>query len=177
MSKQKKEEGQRPKRDYINVYFIENHIQNEKVNIFLSEKYNEVEEELKKSKSDKIESKKFSYIYTIYNFKVYTTKVKEKKLDIKIKIEADKGYKFEFNINITDFVRDLFLYDFKYEKANDFNPPLSINLNNMQQFDIYLTFLRKTLKALQSSFENEDFIFSTQNIFMGSEKNMNFLFI
>ena len=175
MSKQKKEEVQRPKRDFINVYFIESHIQNEEVNIILSEKYNEIEEELKQSKSDKIESN-HKYIYTIYNFKVYTTKVKEKKLDIKIKIEGDKGYKFEFNINITDFVRDLFLYDFKYEKANDFNPPLSINLNNMQQFDIYLTFLRKTLKALQSSFENEDFIFSTQKLFMGTEKKYEFSF-
>ena len=163
MSKQKKEEGQRPKRDFINVYFIENHIQNEKVNIILSEKYNEADE-LKQSKSGKIESNHNSYIYTIYNFKVYTTKVKEKKLDIKIKIEGDKGYKFEFNINITDFVRDLFVYDFKYEKADDFNPPLSVNLNNIQQFDIYLTFLRKTLKAVQNSFENEDFIFSTQKL-------------
>ena len=98
MSKQKKEADQRPKRDFINVYFIENHIQNEKVNIILSEKYNEADE-LKQSKSDKIESN-HSYIYTIYNFKVYTNKVKEKKLDIKIKIEGDKGYKFEFNINI-----------------------------------------------------------------------------
>ena len=175
MSKQKKEEGQRPKRDFINVYFIENHIQNEKVNIILSEKYNEADE-LKQSKSGKIESNHNSYIYTIYNFKVYTTKVKEKKLDIKIKIEADKGYKFEFNINITDFVRDLFVYDFKYEKADDFNPPLSVNLNNIQQFDIYLTFLRKTLKAVQNSFENEDFIFSTQKLLLGAEIKYEFSF-
>jgi hypothetical protein len=93
---------------------------------------------------------------------VYTKKIKDKKIDIKIKIEGDKGYKSEFNINIKDFERDLFLYDFKYEKVKNVQSPKSIDLNYIQIFEIYVSFLRKTLKKVQNTLENEYFIFSTQ---------------
>ena len=159
MSNQKKEKEENPQRDFINVYFIENHIQTETVSISLSKNYNEAGE-LNTALTNTVESEP-NYKYTIYCFKVYTKKIKGKKIDIKIKIEGDKGYKSEFNINIKDFERDLFLYDFKYEKVKNVQPK-SIDLNYIQIFEIYVSFLRKTLKKVQNTLENEYFIFSTQ---------------
>ena len=160
MNIQKKEKEENPKRDFINVYFIENHILTEVVSISLSKNYNEAGE-LNTELINIVESEP-NYKYTIYCFKVYTKNIKDKKINIKIKIEGDKGYKSEFNINIKDFEKDLFLYDFKYEKVKNVQSPKSIDLNNIQIFEIYVSFLRKTLKKLQNTPENEYFIFSTQ---------------
>ena len=107
MSNQKKEKEENPQRDFINVYFIENHIQTETVSISLSKNYNEAGE-LNTALTNTVESEP-NYKYTIYCFKVYTKKIKGKKIDIKIKIEGDKGYKSEFNI-ILKILKEIFFF-------------------------------------------------------------------
>ena len=174
MSNPKKEQGQKQKRDFISIFFIENHIQTENVNIRLSENNKEAYE-FNSVQTKEIESNP-NYKYIIYTFKINNSEVKGKKLDIKLKIEGNKGYKSEFNINITDFERNQFIYDFKFIKEKDGELPSSIALDQVQQFDIYLTFIRKELKKIQNSQENEDFIFSTQKLLIGPGKKYEFSF-
>ena len=182
MSNQKQDQDQKQKKDFQFVYFIENHIMTEPAIIVLARNYNEVEE------LEVVEEKEYGpnskYKYRIYRLKILTLKIDKKakynNLEIKIKLENKDGKAFENKIEISDFERDIFIYDFKFDKIKEsfkeIEPPKSINFDHIQQFDIYIDYLRKKLKALQSSKENEDFIFSTQKLLIGKEKKYLFSF-
>lgn len=183
MSKPKQDPDEIRQKEYIFVYFIENHIKSEDTEVALAETYNEAGD-LEVGDQKDIESNA-DYKYTIYRFKIYIQKVKEnakKKIEIKIKLKNNAGNQFVSQIKIEnkDFEMDNFIYDLKFEKPKDLEeeikPPNSINLNHIQQFDIYVEYLRKKINILQSSKVNADFIFSTQKLLIGPTIKYQFSF-
>ena len=99
-------------------------------------------------------------------------------MELFLKIVLEK--KFENKITISDYSRDCFIYDFKFENTTEngviVEPPLSLNLNHDLQFEIYLHYIRTTLNLKQYSKENEDFISSTLKLLIGSGKKYEFSF-
>ena len=170
-------------KDFQYIYFIENHIISETSNIIVSHHYAEtIELEIVE---DKIHEYYKNFKYIIYRFKIFTSKLlsklkEKKKLEIIFKLKNSAGNIFENKIIITDFYRDIFIYDFKFKELKGWfktiKPPISINFNHTQQFEIYLDYIRKKLKLLQNTKENEDFIFSTQKLLIGESKKYEFSF-
>ena len=135
-------------REYQYVYFVENHIKS--THIFIELSRNQiVADNLECVKTDikEINSKDI-YIYSIYRFRFYSSRIKEidseikknlyilkgnmpnnwdiqfnhieaKNYDIAIELMDEKGDKFEKIINIKDFENDIFLFDFKFDKISD----------------------------------------------------------
>ena len=169
-----------PIREYKYVYFIESHNLNEAVEIKLSMDYVEAKE-LKCVFSDIKKDDKKEYTYSIYRFDLYPPKnnVKEKKKEIVINLVNQEDNNFDGIISIQDFTRDTFIYDFKFNKVSEWgisiDPPESYKFNHIEQFEIYLDYLRK-LKIKQKDQENLDFILSTQCLLVGKGKTFLFSF-
>lgn len=174
-------------KDFKYVYFIENHNISEKVKIYFSKYYYPEADELLNIFQNVYEYTNNKFLYTIYRFKIYPSNILskqkqniKKKFDVKIKLENEKGCEFEKIITITNFGIDNFIYDFQFEKHQvlflTFIPPDSFKFNHEQQFDIYVKYLRQTLKLKQNSKENKDLILSTQNLIIGKGKKYFFSF-
>ena len=167
-------------REYKYVYFIESHNLNEDKDIKLSMDYEEAKE-LKCVFCDIKEEDKKKYKYSIYRFDLYPPKnnAKEKKKEIKINL-ANQDSNFDGIISIQDFTRDTFIYDFKFNKFSEWgisiDPPESYKFNYIEQFEIYLDYLRNKLKVKQKDQENLDFILSTQCLLVGKGKTFLFSF-
>ena len=189
-------------RKFQYVYFIENHIEEARVFIDLSKKQI-VADNLECVKIDKkIIGSKDIYIYSIYRFRFYSSrdkgtdfKLKEdiskhldiqngqkevKSYDITIELkDLDKNDKFEKAIKIKDFEKDIFIFDFKFDKQYgwfvDKDPPKSYSFSLEEQFLIYVDFLRNgNMKLKQKSRQNLGLILSIQEIL--EEKNKKFKF-
>ena len=135
-------------REFQYVYFIENHIETSHVKVELSRKQTVADNlECVKINQKEIDSKD-NYFYSIYRFRLYSSriienfskikeniaKVKEnisKRLDIQFKqkeiksyditiemIDEDKKDKFEKTIKIKNFQYDMFVFDFKFDKSS-----------------------------------------------------------
>ena len=132
-------------REFQYVYFIENHISTSNVLLELSRKQT-VADNLECVKiAQKEKREKEIYIYSIYRFRFYSSRVKEnfskikeniskakenisKDLDIQFKPKEPKSYeitiemkdenqeKFEKKIEITDFEKDIFIFNFQFDK-------------------------------------------------------------
>ena len=162
-------------RDYIYVYFIENHIENSQAKIELSKNYLGAND-LKIVNTDILDKGK-KYLCTIYRFRIYPTQIeKEKKTDFNISIRlTDKSQnKFDSKIMINRFDIDTFVYDLKFDSKSgwtgNIKPPSSFALSYEEQFNYYVQYLRIILKLKQSSKQNEGLILSTLHILSGEKK-------
>ena len=135
-------------REYQYVYFIENHIETAHLIIELS-RNQVVADNLECIKMDRKEiNSKEIFIYSIYRFRFYSSRIKNidseikenlfklkdnipkhwdiqykqeeaKNYDIIIELTDEKNVKFEKIINIKDFKNDIFIFDFKFDKYNN----------------------------------------------------------
>ena len=162
--------------DFQYIYFIENHKQDSPVNIYLDKKSSEAYE-LEKVHHNLYEQNQ-RFIYTIYRFKIFNQKYKKNKnLEIKIILEDINETKFESRIFINYLTdRSIFIYDLKFGKVSLIEPPLSINFSHIQQFEIYINYIRKKLKLKQNDKESIDLIISTQRLLIDPEKKYSFSF-
>ena len=168
-------------RDYIYVYFIENHIDNSQAKIELSKNYVGVND-LKIVSTDILDKGK-KYVCSIYRFKIYPTQIeKEKKTGFNISIRLiDKSQnKFDSKIMINRLDIDTFVYDLKFDSKSgwigNIKPPLSFDLSHEEQFNYYAQYLRIILKLKQGSKQNEGLILSTLQILSG-ENSYTFSFL
>ena len=191
-------------REFQYVYFIENHIETTHVFIGLSKKQIAADNlECLYIDNKEIGSKDI-YIYSIYRFRLYSFRIKEKDFkltediskhsdiqvgqkeiksyDITIELkDEDKNDKFEKAITIKDFEKDIFIFDFKFDKQNGWifnkDPPKSYYFSLEEQFHIYIDFLRNRYKKLkQKSRQNYGLILSIQKILEEKNKKFNFTF-
>ena len=197
-------------REFQYIYFIENHIETSRVKLFLSRKQT-VADNLECVKvNQKEKGQKEIYIYSIYRFKFYSSRVKDnfakikeniakakenisKHLDIQFKYKDGKAYditiemedeneeKFEKKLSIKDFEKDIFIFDFKFDKNRgwilDKEPPKSYSFTLEEQFLIYVDFLRNGyIKLKQQSRQNYGLILSVQSLLVGKDKKFNFTF-
>ena len=159
------------------VYFIENHIKNSINNIYLSNNNNNEVREL-----EKVEEKSFDldprFIYAIYVFKIYISKNEMEEQTIEINLQDTNNNIFKSKIIINDLLRNIFYYDFKFDKNiclnKEIEPPMFINLTHIQQFEIYINYIRNNLKLNDNL--SLDLIFSTQNLLIAPGQKYTFLF-
>ena len=166
-------------RDYRYIYFIENHINTSQINIKLVKEAGNLEiihQDLYKN-ADKC------YIINIFRFKIYPSKInldKYKKYQVDIILKDAKTNEFKTTITIDNLKIDSFIFDFKFDiiKGWVFNvePPESFSFNLIQQFEIYLFYLRKILKKKQQDLDNEYFILSVQKLLIGENNKYQFSF-
>ena len=156
-------------KDSSYVYFIENHIETSPSKVSISKDY--MYGELLDVKNETRQINKEKYILTLYRFKIYVPKLKERgkdKLEIKIELESG-GKKFPYKTLITKFDRDNYLYDVKFSDIGTIkkiNPPKSIMLSHIQQFEIYKDYLEKDLKVkLKKDKRRENLVLSTNKLF------------
>ena len=180
----KKEEE---KREFQYVYFIENHLLSSKVNLELQPKNDEEAGDLQSVKQEYFNQNNMKFIYSIFRFTIFSSKIKEnrnnnkKNFNIKV-ILNDFSYEqkeqFEKQIEIRDINIDNFLFDFKFEESKGwvvkYEPPLSASFSYEDQFQIYIDYLRKDLKLLQESDQNQGLIKSIQSFLIGKDKKYNF---
>ena len=167
------------KRDYRYIYFIENHINTSQVNIKLVQEAGNLEimhQDLYKN-ADKY------YIINIYRFKIYPSKNnldKYQKYQVDIILEDTQKNKFKTTINIDNLKIDSFIFDFKFNTSKgwvfDTEPPESFSFDLIQQFEIYLFYLRKILKKNQQDLDNDYFILSAQKLLIGENNKYQFSF-
>ena len=166
-------------KDYQYVYFIENHLMSLAAEISLLKTSNEAED-LEKAKQDVVEEDK-NFKYTLYRFKIYKSKLEDKlkqkkQLEFTIILKDENGNEFTNKIIIKDIKRDTYIYNFAFQRNKNLEPPKSYNLSLEDQFEIYKEYIRKVLKKLQKTKENDDFIFCSQNLIMGKDKKFKFSF-
>ena len=148
------------------IYFIESHEKSKNIKIYLSSNYEDSNtlEMMEEKDSSQIQN---SLISKIFRFKLYPdNEPNEKEKEITIIID-DQFKKSEYILKIKDIHKDFYEYNLKSNTID------IVKLSYEQQFEIYVEFLRKKLKKLQTSKENEEFIISTQLLL---EKDYDFLF-
>ena len=140
-------------KDFYSVYFIENHITTSSPTISLTGDSGGLFGELKKHKSElcpKTETNE-TFVYNLYSFKIFPSKIRERKkneLEIKLELETEERI-FIFKTNITEFDKDTYIYDLKFEDKALFKkakPPKSLKLTRKEQFEIFKDYLIKDLK-------------------------------
>ena len=173
------EEEEKPK-DYYYIYFIENHIDNNKqIKIYLSDKFLKFESVYE---NIYISDKKIEFRYSIYRIKFFPSKIKNQEFEIGINLEDNSKNIFENKIIISDKNRNNFIFDFKFKQIwgwiwiNTIKPPTSFDFNFIQQFEIYSDYLKNNLKLNHHSKENQDLILSIQNLLLDSNKKYTFSF-
>ena len=162
-------------KEYHFIYFIESHDKSKQFKIYLSPEYKDSNtlEMVEEKDSSNIRN---SLISKLYRFKLFPDNCEPKKKDFNVVIimeekkEDGQSDKSEYNFKIKNIHKDFYDYNFKMENID------VIQINYEQQFEIFINFLRKKLKIVQSSKENEDFILSTQMLFTGNDKKFDFLF-
>ena len=173
------EEEEKPK-DYYYIYFIENHIDNNKqIKIYLSDKFLKFESVYE---NIYISDKKIEFRYSIYRIKFFPSKIKNQDFEIGINLEDNSKNIFKNKIIISDKNRNNFIFDFKFKQIwgwiwiNTIKPPTSFDFNFIQQFEIYSDYLKNNLKLNHHSKENQDLILSIQNLLLDSNKKYTFSF-
>ena len=165
------EKGQ--KNGFPSVYFIENHIDTSPSSISISSEFiqvalNDVMHEDKQKNNEK-------YILTLYQFEIDPKKIKDrdkKEIDIKIEltVHRSKEIKFIFEAKLTEFDIDNFIYDLKFEekgKRIKREPPKSLKLTHLEQFEIYKKYLINVLnKTVIGDKERKDLVASTHKLFL-----------
>ena len=156
-------------KDFNYVYFIENHIETSPCKVSIPSEY--MYGELLEIKNETRHLNREKYILTLYRFKIYLPKIKDRgkdKLDIKIELESG-GKKFPYKTVIKEFDKDNYIYDLKFSEIGTrkkINPPKSIMLSHIQQFEIYKDYLEKDLKIkLKTDKRRENLVLSTNRLF------------
>ena len=137
-------------KDFQYVYFIENHLQSKPATIDFSKKeiyFDELE-----IAEQKLYEYDENYAYIIYKFKLFNSRIKNNKKNVEIVIKLkDKAENiFESRIFINDFSRDIFIYGFTFDitkvLSNVIEPPIFIPFNQVEEFEIYINYIRNVLK-------------------------------
>ena len=172
---------------YYYIYFIENHDINSLAQVNLSKKYNEVDD-LELVKQEQIYENKednSKYIISIYRFKLFYSKISskiksKKKFEVELSLQDIEDKKFITKILITSFDRDLFLYDLKFEENKSLfgtnKPPKSIELPLIQQFEIYVLYLKNDIDKKNKNIEHKNLILSTESLIFEKDLKFNFSF-
>ena len=166
------------KREFLYVYFIENHINTSKVIIDLSKEIKGVED-LQIVDNNTKEQKNKTYVYNIYRFKLIPSKLNNRQIIIKLRDENDNEFKSKLIINNINF--DNFIFDFKFKLIIGWilvtSPPESFKFNLIEEFEIYLQYIRKKLNIKKKDIQNTYFILSVHELFKKKKTLLNFLFI
>ena len=155
------------------IYFIESHDKSKTLKIYLSPDYQD-SDTLEKLEEKELSEENYSLIYNLYRFKLFPDNYEQDKKEVEIKvIIEEKKMKNVSNISkyiikINDIHKDFYDYNFKTEQITP------IKLTYEQKFEIFVGYLRKKLKKLQSSKENKEFILSTLSLLQ--ENKHDFLF-
>ena len=148
------------KKEYHFIYFIESHDESKQIKIsFPDYKDANTLEFLIKKDSSKL---KKSLISNLYRFKLFPENCDISKKDDQIAILIEEKKQDEtlnqskFIIKVNDINKDFYEYNLNMENINPFR------LSYDQQFEIYIEYLRKVMKKLQNTKENDELIISTQ---------------
>ena len=157
------------------VYFIESHRKRQFVKLYLAKEYLGISD-LKVAY--KINLKKYpNFEISIYSFNLYPERLTDKfqklsKIEAVIVIEDEKGNKFEKSIHNMKVFENEFLFDFKFEEKSfkllkkNTQPPESLNLSHVEQFKIYIKYIKNFLSLGRES----DFLVSKIQTFLNDEK-------
>ena len=136
--------------DFYLVYFIESHININTITpkISISGDGGGLCGELKQVKKKKYTEpgQKEEFLYSIYQFKIYPEKIKDREkteLEIKLTLE-NEGQKFDQKITITDFDKDNYVYDLEFKEKGmikKIKPPKAIKFSRAEQFEIFKDYL------------------------------------
>ena len=160
-------------REYHFVYFIESHDKSKTLNIYLSSNYKD-SGTLENIEEKDLSTEKESLISNLYRFKLFPDNYEQDKKEgeVEVIIEEKKMEDIlntsKYIIKINNIHKDFYEYNLKMDQI------APIKLTYEQKFELYTDFLRKKLKKLQTSKENEEFITSTQ-LFL-EENKFNLLF-
>jgi hypothetical protein len=143
-------------RDYRYVYFIENHIDTSKIEIKISKKLKEADD-LQIVHQDVFHNEYKSFVISVYRFKIYPSRIKtepKKKFQVDIKLKVSKNEKYNSKLTIDNIKNDSFIFDFKFNSAKGWvlvkDPPESFPFDLIQQFEIYLYYIKNILKKKSS---------------------------
>ena len=175
-------------KNYIIVYFIENHLKGVELKLYLREEDKKFYDSLKsEDKFDFNSPENVVYEISIYSFKVYKAhlnelKTKQKKY-AKIMLETNGKNKFETKINASEFEvsRNCFIFNTKFESCKkllgiDLNiTPKSLMLDDDQTFDIYLKFLANIPQEERNK-THDDLIYYSIYHFDKKKENMTYYF-
>ena len=159
--------------DFYLVYFIESHINTTTPKISISGDGGGLCGELKqvKQKIYTEPGQKEKFLYSIYQFKIYPEKIKDREkteLEIKLTLE-NKGQKFDQKITITDFDKDNYVYDLEFKEKGmikKIKPPKAIKFSRAEQFEIFKDYLEIDLGIKKKTDKKrEDLVFATQKLF------------
>ena len=170
-------------RDYRYVYFIENHIDTSKIEIKISKKLKEADD-LQIVHQDVFHNEYKSFVISVYRFKIYPSRIKtepKKKFQVDIKLKVSKNEKYNSKLTIDNIKNDSFIFDFKFNSAKGWvlvkDPPESFPFDLIQQFEIYLYYIKNILKIKnQLDLENQYFILSSQKLLIGEGIHYQFSF-
>ena len=135
------------------IYFIESHPSSLNMKISLSEKYSE-SNTLELLQEIKQENSQSSFSVNIYKFKFFPNKVLEQcsspeKFEIEIISENDSNNKVLTQINNLDMNHNNFLYnlsiDYEIFFSEEMNSPGRLNMNYLEQFQLYLNYIKKII--------------------------------
>ena len=172
------------------VYFIENHLETDKINLSLKCSENEnCFSPLQKIHQIFLKSENVEGLFEVsfYKFEVFLSNIKEKKFSktyIKIKLEDKDKDKFESKINVQDIEKgkDYFKFNLQFVSSKklfglDMNlPPLSLTIEDHENFELYINLLRNVLHKDQNSKENKDLIYYTIQALMNKKSNYTYYF-
>ena len=173
-------------RDYIFVFFIENHIAGIPFSLKLSKKSKEAES-LITVHQEVFNSGNKKYLYSIYCFKIFKSRIKDIKdkqnhqINIKGTTATKEKFKTKLTINLMNINYDKYIFDFKFESIKGFfkgniEPPESYPFDSIKQLDIYISFIRKSLNIKMKDKENDSIILSAHELFIGNDKSFEFSF-
>ena len=162
----------------IFIYFNVAYEKSKKYKIYLSEEYKGFDT-LEKIEEKELVELNDSLILQIYRFQILPELAlengndKNKKYEFIVyveDVEEKNSDKHQYIIKVNDLKNDFYEYNFKIEKLD------ILPLKYEQQFVNYSHLLKNKYKKLQGSKENDDFIFSSQNLLIDPNKKFNFLF-
>ena len=162
--KEKEKENKKVKESF--VYFIETFFNNSSLKIELADSKNSKDLEIVK---DGTLEKKDEFNYIIYRVKIIANSVKD---TIKIKLKSKVNKEFKAKIELSEPSHDIFYYDFNQfnEKKSKKDKSQEFNASHLQQFKIYLNYIKDSFGEKQRDSEIDSLVLSTSKLFIVSEE-------
>ena len=149
------------KTDYFFVYFLENHLKDEKLSIKIDDKCIDASSLERVDKfTDEIILKDESYIISLYRFKIFQNKFefnrkKQNNISITLILKDKENTIFESNIENLDFDKENYLYDVYFKENLGWTeitpPPKYLKLSFNTQFDYYINYIRNIKQKNQQT--------------------------
>ena len=170
---------------FIYIYFNKCFNKQIELKSISSEKAEELND-LEKLNTNESKTSMFDIAKSLYRFKIYPDKIKErnndsKDLQIEITLEDGNKHKYKSILKDIDFEHDNYLYyfhlDIKEENINDEELSLvEYDLSHLRQFELYLTYLKEqNLNDIKTK-EKRNFILSTLNNLFLKDKDYKYSF-